>query len=489
MTRFFPTPKRFSPAANRFSLLLLLAFCLRLPFVFLLPLGEKPRGPFWGFNDEHAHFNYVIHIAEERSWPVQTHSVREPGAFERNDFEYYQPPLFYLLAAPFFATGEGIRQGYGLFAVRLFSLFLSLAFLAQVYRLLLRLGAGTNADGSQTPIAESARSPAARRLAEMGTFLLALLPSHVYHSVLVSNDPLIWLLHAHLLYRLLAWIAPEPVSAPGPRAPKWQRPVVLGILTGLSFWTKASSTLLLPLLLLAFLLRALGNPLPSEDRHPSREKASPPFKISLPFAFSLGPQLLPGLRELFLLFALAGAIALPLLLWNLAHYQSLLALNTGSGEPYPFLQSFSPQNLWYLAGWVMRTFWMPFGFKAVVPGLGKAALVSSSLGFLLLLTMGMWALGIKALGSRSVRTGAFGTGVFRESRNISFILLAAQALLHLSGYLFFYGQYRQAEARHFFGALPVLAAVYGVGAARLQGWSWGVTLVLCVLPWAGLFFR
>ena len=80
------------------------AIVLRASFALMLPLGQTVAGRLEGLNDEPAHFNYVRHLVEHRTFPVQTRHVAEPGAFERADFEYYQPPLYYLLCAPLVAV-------------------------------------------------------------------------------------------------------------------------------------------------------------------------------------------------------------------------------------------------------------------------------------------------------------------------------------------------------------------------------------------------
>src|SRR5512145_679954 len=141
------------------------AIVVRVIFVLMLPFGQTVAGRLEGLNDEPAHFNYVRFLVGHRAFPVQTRHVAEPGAFERADFEYYQPPLYYLLCAPLVsAAGERV----GLTLCRALSLLCALLSLVVLSRILALLGLGTSA----------------RRA---GFVIAALLPVHVYFTSVVSN--------------------------------------------------------------------------------------------------------------------------------------------------------------------------------------------------------------------------------------------------------------------------------------------------------------
>lgn len=58
-----------------------LAFALRIIFVFLTPIFEKP--------DEKGHFEYIKYLAENKKLPVAGHFFSE----------YFQPPLYYIITA------------------------------------------------------------------------------------------------------------------------------------------------------------------------------------------------------------------------------------------------------------------------------------------------------------------------------------------------------------------------------------------------------
>jgi hypothetical protein len=79
-----------------------------------------------------------------------------------------------------------------------------------------------------------------------GMALLALWPQFIFHSALVSNDPLLWTLTAATLWLLLA---PDPG-----RWWPWQ----IGLAVGAALLTKQSGIILLPLVVLALFVRRRG---------------------------------------------------------------------------------------------------------------------------------------------------------------------------------------------------------------------------------------
>ncbi|MBD3239798.1 MAG: hypothetical protein GF331_04380, partial [Chitinivibrionales bacterium] len=105
-----------------FLIVLGVAVLVRLFFVFALPFGDEIGAlGLEGLNDEPAHNNYVKYLAAHWRFPVQTQSVADPDALVRNEFEYYQPPLYYLIAA-------GLHRLFGAEAGFLLARLLSCAF-------------------------------------------------------------------------------------------------------------------------------------------------------------------------------------------------------------------------------------------------------------------------------------------------------------------------------------------------------------------------
>lgn len=150
------------------SMALALGLLLRLAAAWGMPDYFAP--------DERPHFKYVAYLHEHHALPVQTAATNAPT----NDWEYYQPPLYYLLAQPFYALGSELAGEQGaLHAVRLFSVLLWWLGAVAALRVVRRL--------SFLPPGQQAFAMA----------LFTLLPAHVVGSAMVNNDnlaiPLTWL--------------------------------------------------------------------------------------------------------------------------------------------------------------------------------------------------------------------------------------------------------------------------------------------------------
>lgn len=208
-----------------FGITLGAALLLRLACVVALPFGPVVVRGLEGLNDEPAHFAYVRHLVEHRSFPVQTRHVAEPGAFERADFEFYQPPLYYLTCAPLVAVAG---EGAGILMCRAVSMLSGLLSLVVLAGILARLGLG----------------PSARRA---GVAFVALLPVHVYFTSLVSNDGPCWLFALLITRELLARVQGEASAAIDLR---------LGVLLGLGMLTKSAIAVFYPATLLVYALVA-----------------------------------------------------------------------------------------------------------------------------------------------------------------------------------------------------------------------------------------
>src|SRR5215472_18487759 len=78
------------PARSLFRTVLVAGFLCRLAFVFLTPIYYAP--------DEQPHINYIKYISEHNAFPVLTTKLGDPA----NEWEYCQPPLYYLLLVPVF---------------------------------------------------------------------------------------------------------------------------------------------------------------------------------------------------------------------------------------------------------------------------------------------------------------------------------------------------------------------------------------------------
>lgn len=79
----------------------------RVAFVLFTPTFHAP--------DEEPHFNYIKFLYEHHAFPVQTGQTDGPG----KDWEYYQPPLYYMAAVPIYqGVANLIDRGYHFFLTR-----------------------------------------------------------------------------------------------------------------------------------------------------------------------------------------------------------------------------------------------------------------------------------------------------------------------------------------------------------------------------------
>jgi 4-amino-4-deoxy-L-arabinose transferase-like glycosyltransferase len=195
--------------------------------------------PAWQAPDEPAHYNYVRHLAERHRFPVlkpgdfpaayleEIKAARFPPemSIEPIRYEFHQPPLYYLLAVPFYRLFEG-----SLVPLRLLSVLLGGLLLLVVYW------------------AVEALVPHRPLLALGSTAFVAFLPMHLAVISAVNNDVLSELLLAIVLLLTIRYLRPE-LRRSGPDA-EARLLVLLGITTGLGLVTK-SSLYIVPLLVLA----------------------------------------------------------------------------------------------------------------------------------------------------------------------------------------------------------------------------------------------
>jgi 4-amino-4-deoxy-L-arabinose transferase-like glycosyltransferase len=304
---------------------ILLGVAVRLALPFALPLGDVVRDRLQGLNDEPAHLRYVNYVATRHALPVQTHRFEEAGAFERADFEFHQPPLYYVLAAPLYSLAGPTRA---LPACRLFSAVCGLGMLILLWRLL-----------RSSPLPGFVTWPA------MLFATLWLTPA--YFCAVVSNDALSWLIGAALVF--LLW------RRPGGK-PSVRRGATLGLLLGLGLLTKTTLLVFLPAVLIAGALESL------------RARRSAPL-------LECGAAVL-----------LACLIVLPWYVRNVSVYGTLWGLETG-GMAQPYAGS-KPSWMALLIN-TNKYFWFPMQHVPVtfasrlLRGVGAVLLVVSTLGALL----------------------------------------------------------------------------------------------------------
>ena len=180
--------------------------------------------PSWQAPDEPAHYNYVRQLAAG-SLPVM-----EPGDYDQDylnevvfeaafapgytidsiTYEDWQPPLYYLLQTPVHIASDG-----SLTTMRMLSLLLGAGTVILAYAIALRI------------------APEEHWLALTVAVFVAFLPQHMAMMASVNNDSLAELLIAAILFLLVDIGLPDSTHI---RA----KLIVLGILLGLGFLTKAS---------------------------------------------------------------------------------------------------------------------------------------------------------------------------------------------------------------------------------------------------------
>lgn len=191
-----------------------------LVFIFLAPL-----------NNDTGHLDVIKYVVERHALPPVTTCQM-----------CFQPPLYYLLAAPlYYVTGNA--KG-----VQILSLVLSIFTLLVLYRLLYQ----ENLMGCE-------------KSRQYGFMLACFLPQFVLFSLYVSNDTLTIFLGALMILQVARFVA----------APNDRQLVLLGLLAGVGLLTKATFLAFLPVLFALILFLRL------------RESQSPQRAVLAALAFIL----------------------------------------------------------------------------------------------------------------------------------------------------------------------------------------------------------
>lgn len=183
--------------------------------------------------DENGHLQYV-QLLSTGHLPVFTTAAAGP--------EFHQPPLYYLICAPVYASTKGLGASTSIHCVRAVSTALGLFLILVAFRTAKRL------------------FPDDDWVALLTAGLVALLPMNVAMNASVGNDSLTNLLVAAGL-AVLAEIGTfvgdfqnEPERVQGKPAPLTKKTVILGVILGLVILTKSSALVLYPAVLVAFAL-------------------------------------------------------------------------------------------------------------------------------------------------------------------------------------------------------------------------------------------
>ncbi len=386
-----------------------------------------------GAPDERQHANYVATLLRGEGFPVL--KPGDPNLYET--YQAHQPPLYYIVAAGW-CRALGLDPTLPADGVRLrwLNTLIGFATLAALFC------GGLWATGRPEVGAAAAA--------------FGLMPMSIALNSAVSNDP--------LLFALMTWVA--ALTLKGVQQ-GWTTALGLGVgvLTGLALVTKTTALALLPLVVVAVVLR--------------------PAK---------GKRL--DVR------GMAAALALPLLIaapwwWrNVGLYGDPFALKAfnaafvGSPQASTFIDGLGANVYWgnMVAWWTGRSLVGVFGYMDVFlfDSLRRdqaAALYSALLvvlGALAVVGLVNWCLPGDARGE------AKGEPAWRPAL-LSAVLLGVVLLLFVR----FNAQYFQGQARYLYPAVGPMAWLVGAGACRAAGrareWAWlGLGAGLALLSWYAL---
>ncbi len=397
------------------------------------------RTPLWQNPDEPAHFNYVRHIWEERRLPVlqmgdYPHAYLEDIKARRFPpdmsvdpirYEFHQPPLYYLVAAPVYGLAGSIPLTAGVqdilaalgaptawvwpltaqvMALRFLSIAFGVGFLAICYRLVRLM------------------FPDDRPLALLATGFAATIPMHVAMTAAVNNDSLANLLLASSVLLML-----KAMRADGGRAVRlWTR---AGVVMGLAMLTKSSAYVVIPLALVAM---ALGH---GRDMR----------LLVMRALAALGPALLLNLPWYVRNAAVYGGLDV----LGLAHHNMVVV-----GQP-------TTADWVARMGWgglareflitTFRSFWAQFGWMGVL--VDQRIYQALALVSLLALT-GLGLFLLRAAANRGMLSGF-------QWRALG--MLALWLGLTGAAYLWYNAQFVQHQGRYLFPAMPAIALGMALG--------------------------
>ncbi|MBS1252277.1 MAG: hypothetical protein MAG451_01315 [Anaerolineales bacterium] len=151
--------------------------------------------PTWQIPDEPAHYNYIADIVHTGRLPVleagdypfdylekiKAEKFPPPMAIDNIDYEAWQPPLYYLLAAPLFVTTDDLPLATHVIALRFLSIAAGAILLYITYQLV------------------KVVFPEDNTLAITATTFVAFIPMHIAMSAGINNDALAELIIAGIL--------------------------------------------------------------------------------------------------------------------------------------------------------------------------------------------------------------------------------------------------------------------------------------------------
>lgn len=365
-----------------------------------------------GAPDERQHANYVARIAHGEGIPV--FNPKDPNLYD--NYQAHQPPLYYLLAGTWAkAIGADATKGEDGVKVRALNTIIGASTVLAVYCLALwGLGSSTTALGAAT--------------------MVAFLPMNCALSGAISNDP--------LLISLCTWTL--AFATRGVRDGWCAKIATLcGLLTALAILTKTTGVALLPVLLVAALMR---RPKPLE------------------FAAVLLPILV---------------FVTPWWMRNQSLYGDPLAIGafnqafTGSPQASQLISVLGASTYWgeWVGWWTARSFVGVFGYMDIWLTNTGTRNGANGLYQIVLLMLGIGILGW---------IGALAKAASTERRVL--MLNLAFGVIVLLLFARFNAQYFQAQARYLFPALGPVALAVAAGYTSLLQKRPQLLLVIIAAP-------
>jgi 4-amino-4-deoxy-L-arabinose transferase-like glycosyltransferase len=426
------------------AVILALYLALAAGFAAVAPFGRAP--------DETAHALYVEHLVREKSLPVLRRVRREA-------YEFHQPPLYYLLAAPAWAIAAPASTAAARTAARWVSILIGAVGIALIAAL-----AGVGWPGNDA-------------LALGAAGFAALLPMRLATAASVSNDTLAEAVFTAALLAMAVLLR---------RRADLRRSAAVGVCLGLGVLSKNSDMLLFPVALVALLLACRGPSARREAPGASKDAATAPA----PEAGTLDGGLF--LRCAAVTFGVALLIGGGWMARNARLYGD--PLGTKAFEQY-FQDTPTPAQLEQLLGYsrlellqkkvlplTFDSFWGVFGHMELFMGtyekgadIPSWAYVLADHGYpppswlypLLLLPTLAAAAGLAKSGVQaSRRSGVQGVTSAdlsaRTPERLS-LLLALAAFLVLAAFLRFNTEFFQAQGRYLFPAMGPIALGFAGG--------------------------
>jgi 4-amino-4-deoxy-L-arabinose transferase-like glycosyltransferase len=429
--------------------------------------------PPWQVPDEPAHYNYTRQLAQTGQFPViapgdydgqfigsqiAPPTARPASSLNHVQYEDHQPPLFYTLAAPAFAVFNGV-----LIPLRLFSLLVGALVVLFSY------------------LAVRVIFPAYPHLAAFAAAFVALLPQHLYMMAGFNNDALSEALLAAVVGLSALFIVRRLQSSDERRRRVLNgEAVLLGLLVGLAFLTKAQAYLALPVALFAVFVSGY-------KRRPGRE-------IVLALLLVTGIAVLIGLPWwIHSMETYGGADFL-----GLQRHNEVVAGQPTSAEW--IVQYGWGGLLSRMALFTFQSFWGQFGWMSIVLDRRFYLLFLAVTAVSALLFLAWWVAVARAKRAKVDMIGNSGVPIsLTRAQSLALTMLALLAVGALLGFIWYNLQFVQHQGRYLYAGLIPIATALALGwhyaisklpqVNRLQRWLWLALLVAMIALDGHLLFR